>query len=66
MGPSRANLPYLAVAASIKLLMAIPESIWTAVERGKLLQVRTIFPLLYRIECSAACKGKLLQIYKLF
>merc|ERR1719154_46138 len=32
--PSSPNTPYIAVAASIKLLTAVPERIWTAVEAG--------------------------------
>jgi len=32
--PSSANTPYLSVAAAIKLLTAVPERIWAAVEAG--------------------------------
>ena len=38
-GPTGINLPYLSVAASIKLLMAVPERIWAAVEDQQLTQV---------------------------
>ena len=38
-GPSGQNLPYLGVAASIKLLMAVPERIWAAIEDQQLTKV---------------------------
>merc|ERR1719193_1523626 len=44
-GPTGLNLAYLSMAASIKLLMAVPERIWEAVENGKLAQGAELYLL---------------------
>jgi len=44
-GPTGINLPYLSVAASIKLLMAVPERIWAAVEDQQLTQGAELYLL---------------------
>lgn len=37
------NAPYLAIAAEIKLLMAAPEMIWSAVDSGEFLRASQLF-----------------------
>ena len=45
LAPASANSPYLGVAAAIKLLTAVPELIWAAVEDGKFSQGAQLFLL---------------------